>query len=96
MLDKVKLALQLTDDTFDNELEIMIAEAKKDMTLAGIDEKETIEVNSDVLYEQAIVLFCMYRFELFHGSATRSESLEKLYKEQKRQLGMATGYTSWS
>lgn len=95
MLEKVKKALQLTDDIFDDDILCMIEEAKKDMAFAGIDEKEVIEANTDYAYEQAIVLFCIHRFELLHGSVNRAENIEKIYKEQKRMLGMATGYTDW-
>ncbi len=95
MLEKVKTALQVTDDTFDTEILSMINEAKKDMTFAGIDEKTIEEVGTDFSYEQAIVLYCVFRFELFHGSASRSAEIERLYKEQKRMLGMATDYTTW-
>lgn len=96
MLDKVKTALQLSDDTFDDEITSMIEEAKKDMTFAGIDEKTISEAGTDYSYEQAVVLYCVYRFEVLHGSMNRAETLEKIYNEQKRMLGMASGYTTWS
>lgn len=95
MLEKIKTALQLTDSTFDAELTAMVEEAKKDMAFAGIEEKSIDEDNPDYAYEQAIVLYCMFRFELMHGNATKCETLERIYKEQKRMLGMATGYTNW-
>ena len=95
MLQKVKDALQITGTTFDGELTAMIEEAKKDMTFAGIAEKTITTAGTDYAYEQCVVLYCCYRFEMMHGSQTRSERLEHCYKEQKRQLGMATGYTEW-
>lgn len=96
MLEKVKVALQLTDSVFDDEILATIEEAKKDMVQAGIDEKNITQAGDDYLYEQAIVLYCVFRFELFHGSLNRAESLQKIYYEQKRMLGMATGYTTWN
>ena len=95
MLQKVKDALQLTGNSFDGEITAMIEEAKKDMSFAGIEEKTITTAGTDYAYEQAIVLYCCYRFEMIHGSQSRSERLESCYKEQKRQLGMATGYTTW-
>jgi len=96
MLDKVKAALQLSDNTFNNEILSMIEEAKKDMTFAGITEKTISAAGTDYPYEQAIVLFCVFRFELLHGNPTRATEIERIYKEQKRMLGMATNYTNWS
>ena len=96
MLNKVKRALQITDDVFDDEIETLLIEAKKDMAFAGIVEKEISAEEMDSAYEQAMVLYCCFRFELFHGSVSKSETLEKIYNEQKRQLGMASGYTDWN
>ena len=95
MLSKVKTALQISINDFDAELTGLIEEAKKDMTFAGIEEKTITTAGTDYPYEQAIVLYCGWRFEMLHGSQTRSERLEQCYREQKKMLGMATGYTEW-
>lgn len=93
MLNKVKSALQIAtaDTTFDSDITDMIAQAKIDMSQAGI----TNDTETDEGVIQCIILYCAYRFELLHGSLERSEALKKCYDEQKGQLGMATGYTTW-
>lgn len=91
MLNKVKQALQITSDDFDSELTNMISEAVNDMGFADITNTD----EEDASVAQCIILYCMYRFELFHGSLDRSDALKKVYDEQKATLGMATGYTTY-
>lgn len=96
MLDKVKLALLITENDFDEELEDYIGAAVKDLGIAGVD-GETVAVDTtDKVIIRAIISYCGYHFELIHGSLDRSEAFKKSYDEQKAQLGMATGYTQWS
>lgn len=96
MLDRVKLALLITEDDFDDELNNLIAAACKDLGIAGV-EGSTVKVDTDdAIVVQAIITYCGYQFEMVHGSIDRSNAYKKSYDEQKSQLGMATGYTVWS
>ena len=96
MLDKVKLALLITSNTFDTELTELISAAVVDLNIAGVDNETVVTTEpTDALVSRAIVAFCAYNFELMHGEESRSDKFKKVYDEQKAQLSMATNYTTW-
>ena len=84
MLEKVKLALRLTSDAFDPELNDLIAAALADLGLAGVSKLDT----SDALIIRAVVTYCRVHF----GTPSDFDRLKASYDEQKAQLQMATGY----
>ena len=87
MLDKVKMALRITTDAFDDELEGLIESAKLDLGIAGIagcDEPDAIVIT-------AIITYCKMNF----GLPEDADRLKRSYDEQKAQLSNATGYTEW-
>jgi len=91
MIEKVKLALRIMTDAFDYEIETLIAAAKADLGIAGVEVPEVI----DPICERAIITYCKLNF----GEPDRVEMYDRLkasYDEQKAQLSMATGYTSWT
>lgn len=45
MLDKVKLALLISSDSFDDELEDLIGGAVLDLNIAGVDDATTVSDN---------------------------------------------------
>ena len=96
MLDRVKLALLISEDDFDTELTNDIAAAAKDLGIAGVEGLTVSTDSNDAIVIQAIITYCVYQFELMHGSLDRSAAFKKSYDEQKAQLGMSTGYTVWS
>lgn len=96
MLDRVKLALLITTNDFDSELNNLIDAAAKDLGIAGVDALVISTDTNDALIIQAIITYCGYQFEILHGSLERSSAFKKSYNEQKAQLGMASGYTIWS
>lgn len=83
MLAKVKLALRLTTEAYDAELLDLIAAAKADLALVGVDNAET-----DALVARAIVTYCRFSF----GSPEDYDRIKGCYDEQKAQLMTATGY----
>ena len=87
MLDSVKMALRITTDAFDAELTDLIEMALADMRLAGII---NLDVN-DPLIKRAVITYCRLNF----GQPDDYDRLKASYDEQKRQMGMATGYTRW-
>ncbi len=96
MLDKVKLALLISSDSFDDELDDLIGGAVLDLNIAGVDNDTVVSDNpTDKLIIRAICSYCGYQFELMHGTLDRAEAFKKSYDEQKAQLGMATNYTTW-
>lgn len=88
MLDMVKLALRITTDAFDNELNELIEAAQLDLGIAGVDIPDEI----DAIVSRAIVTYCKIHF----GEPDQYDRLKASYDEQKAQLSMATGYTTWS
>lgn len=91
MLEKVKLALRITTTAFDSEIIDLIEAAKTDLAIAGV----TLPEELDAVCERAIVTYCKLNF----GELDRVEMYERLkasYDEQKAQLSMATGYTTWT
>lgn len=91
MLDDVKTALQLTTTTYNAELTNNINECMADIAMAGITNTD----QTDPAIHQIVILFCKFRFELMHGNPELALAIKGIYDEQKRQLGMATGYTDF-
>lgn len=96
MLDKVKLALALSVDTFNTEIEELIQAAVADLQIAEVNNVDVVKTEpSDALVSRAIISYCVYHFELEHGSGDRADRFKAAYDEQKAQLSMASGYTVW-
>lgn len=96
MLDRVKLALLISSEDFDDELDDLIGAAVLDLNIAGVDNDTVVSDNpTDKLIIRAIISYCGYHFELIHGTLDRADAFKRSYDEQKAQLGMATGYTTW-
>lgn len=88
MLETVKLALRISTDAFDNELNLLIDAAKTDLGIAGVVVPEEL----DSVVKRAIITYCKVNF----GEPDDYDRLKASYDEQKAQLSMATGYTSWT
>ena len=88
MLEKVKMALRITTDAFNTELNDLIAAAQLDLGIAGVVVPGTL----DAIVERAIVTYCKVNF----GEPDEYDRLKASYDEQKAQLSMATGYTRWT
>ena len=87
MLDKVKLALRITTDAFDSELNDLIDAAKLDLGIAGV----VLPDELDASCQKAIITYCKVNF----GEPDDYDRLKASYDEQKAQLSMASGYTTW-
>lgn len=87
MLTKVKMALRLSTNAYDNELNVYIDSAKIDLGIAGVELPDTL----DAICEMAIITYCRMHF----GTPDNYDRLKASYDEQKAQLRTATGYTEW-
>lgn len=87
LLNKVKTALRVTTDAFDNEILDLMSAAVIDLDIAGIDSEHGV----DAIITRAIITYCRLNF----GSPDEYDRLKASYDEQKAQLSMATGYTTW-
>ena len=88
MLEKVKLALRITTPAYDAELTDLIASAKLDLKIAGV----VLPTELDAVCNTAIITYCKLHF----GEPDGYDRLKASYDEQKAQLSMATGYTTWT
>lgn len=89
-LDKVKKALRIVTDDFDDELTDLISAGLADMGIAGVNGVDAAE--DDVLIAKALITYCKVNF----GEPDEYDRLKASYDEQKAQLSMHTGYTNWS
>lgn len=87
MLEKIKLALRITTDKYNSELEDLIASAQLDLGIAGVVVPDEI----DALVTKAIITYCKMSF----GIPEDYDRLKTSYDEQKAQLSNASGYTTW-
>lgn len=87
MLSKVKLALRITTNAYDDELNGLIEAAKLDLGIAGV----IIPTELDAIVSLAIITYCKCHF----GEPGEYDRLKASYDEQKAQLSMCTGYTEW-
>lgn len=89
MLEQVKLALRITTDAYDQELQNLIYAALGDLGIAGVVPPSGM----DPLILRAVITYCKVQF----GDATEGQwdRLKASYDEQKAQLSTATGYTDW-
>lgn len=86
MLEAAKRACRVSSDAYNGEIEDLIAAAKADLGLHGVEGEE-----DDPLIKRAILTYCKANF----GKADNYAELKASYDEQKAQMGMATGYTDW-
>lgn len=88
MLEKVKMALRITTNAYNSELNDLIDAAQTDLGIAGVALPETL----DAICQRAIITYCKLHF----GEPDDYDRLKASYDEQKAQLSMATGYTAWT
>lgn len=87
MLEKVKMALRIVTDAFDDELNDLISAAMLDLGIAGVVLPEEL----DAICTRAVITYCKLHF----GEPDDYDRIKRSYDEQKAQLSMATGYTEW-
>ena len=85
-LAATKLALRITTNSFDDEIESLLDAALLDMGVAGVVPSEM-----DALVQQAAITYVRMHF----GQPDDYDRLKKSYDEQKAQLATCTGYTNW-
>lgn len=87
MLEKVKMALRITTNAYNDELNDLISAAQIDLGIAGVVLPSTL----DAICTRAVITYCKFHF----GEPDDYDRLKASYDEQKAQLSMATGYTEW-
>ena len=87
MLDKVKMALRISTDAYNDELADLILAAQLDLGIAGV----VLPSELDAICTRAVITYCKMSF----GLPEDYDRLKRSYDEQKAQLSNATGYTDW-
>lgn len=87
MLEAVKLAMAITTDAYDSELQDLIEAALLDLGVAGV--KSTL--TEDKMVQRAVITYCRM---MFHSPAD-FENLRWAYEALKGQMAISTGYTDW-
>lgn len=87
LLESVKLALRVSTDAFNSEINNLIEAAQLDLGVAGV----VLPSQLDTLVKQAIVTYVKMHF----GQPDDYDRLKRSYDEQKAQLVTCTGYTNW-
>lgn len=88
MLELVKMALRVSKDAYDAQLNMLIDAAAQDLGIAGV---VNIDTADDPIIQQAVCTYCALNF----GTPDDADRLKKAYDEQKAQLSMHTGHTDW-
>lgn len=84
---KVKTALRISTDVFDDELSSLIDAAILDLGVAGV----VVPASIDSIVNLAVITYCKMNF----GLPEDYDRLKRSYDEQKAQLSTCTGYTVW-
>lgn len=89
MLAKVKIALRITTDAYDTDIQGLIDAAMLDLGIAGV----VLPCVLDAICERAVITYCKLHF--LGLSENEWNKLKASYDEQKAQLVTASGYTEW-
>lgn len=87
ILSAVKMALRISTNAFDMQLQDLVEAAKLDLGIAGVVLPSTM----DAIVRTAIITYVRLHF----GQPDDYDQLKRSYDEQKAQLSTATGYTTW-
>lgn len=88
-LARVKLALRIAGDDFDSEIQDLIKASMLDLGIAGVNGMNAVEDNP--LVNRAIITYCKMNF----GQPDDYDRLKLSYDEQKSQMSMASGWTTY-
>ena len=91
MLALVKLALRITTDAFDAELNMLSSAALADLGLTDISEDVLTEDTNLALIQRAVITYVRCNF----GEPDEYDRMKASYDEQKAQLLMSSDYTDW-
>ena len=72
--ESIKVALRVTSDAYDPEIDALIAAAKADLMRVGVPREMLYDATADPLCASAIILFCKSRFGYDNDDAERFES----------------------
>lgn len=89
MLEQIKLALRITTDAFDEEIQTLIDAAIAEMQGLGVT--ASVEGSEDPQIVTAVVAYCKWQF----GANEDADRWRDIYHIKLAQLKTMTGYTDW-
>lgn len=89
--DDVKVALRVTSDIYDPEVDALIAAAKADLMRVGVPMTKLYDDTVDPLCRAAIMLYCKSRFGYDNDDASRFESAYRQTLKDIRNAPTAYG-----
>lgn len=89
MLEQIKLALRITTDAFDEEIQMLIDAAIAEMQGLGVT--ASVEGSEDPQIVTAVVAYCKWQF----GANEDADRWRDIYHTKLAQLKTMTGYTDW-
>lgn len=89
MLTLVKLALRVTSNAFDSEIQLLIDSCLSEMASLGIT--NATAQSTDPQIKETVIAYCKWKF----GDADNKAEWESIYHIKLKQLKTATGYTNW-
>lgn len=87
LIQSAKQARRMATNAFDDEVERLLNAALLDLGVAGVDVPSSL----DPLVTTAAITYFLLNF----GEPDNYDKLKASYDEQKAQLSMCTGYTTW-
>lgn len=87
LIQSAKQARRMATNAFDDEVERLLNAALLDLGVAGVDVPSSL----DPLVTTAAITYFLMNF----GEPDNYDKLKASYDEQKAQLSMCTGYTTW-
>ncbi len=88
LIDDVKLALRITSNVFDKEVEDLINAARQDLILSGISQSKAYDEN-DPLIKRAVTVYCKTHFGYDNPEAER---FQQAYNMLKTHLALSEEY----
>lgn len=89
MLEQIKLALRITTDAVDEEIQTLIDAAIAEMRGLGVT--ASVEGSEDPQIVTAVVAYCKWQF----GANEDADRWRDIYHNKLAQLKTMTGYTDW-
>lgn len=84
MLNKVKLAMAVSSDDFNDDLQGLIDACLRELNVAGVN----TSVSNDPLIERAVIFYCKSYFR----NDDKAERYQKAYENLKRALSLSGDY----
>lgn len=89
MLNAIKLALRISTNAFDSEIQTLIDAAIAEMAGLGVTEATSTTTDSQII--SAVIAYCKWQF----GNNEDADRWRDIYHIKLGQLKTMTGYTDW-